>query len=140
MFKYAWALAIIGVITGGSLLIGQSKDETPKKEPAKIDPKVKELMAKKLELSQKILAALVMNDLDKAAKHAEGLLQVRKDISFMIIKTKDYEFWGDEFTKSAEKIIKAAKEKNFDTAKLGYLEMTLNCFHCHTYVRDYPGV
>ena len=46
----------------------------------------------------------------------------------------------NDFTKSAEKIVQGAKDLNLDTAKLGYLEMTLTCFNCHTYVRDYGGI
>jgi hypothetical protein len=109
-----------------------AKDKAPKPDPKK----VKELMARKLEHSQKMLAALIINDFDKAAKNAEELMRIRKEASFLVVKTPFYERWSDDFSKSAEKIIKASKEKNQDAAKLGYLEMTLTCFNCHTYVRD----
>jgi len=98
--------------------------------------KVKELMTQKLEHHQKLLAALVMNDLPNAAKHAENLQKVRKEAAWMIVKTEQYEIWSKEFTGAADKVIKAAADKNPDAAKLGYLEMTMTCFHCHAYVRD----
>jgi hypothetical protein len=97
---------------------------------------VKKLMARKLDHSQKLLAALVTNDLENAGKEAEELLRVRKEAAWAIVKTEMYERWSEEFTANANKVITAAREKNLDAGKLAYLEMTLTCFNCHTYVRD----
>jgi hypothetical protein len=44
---------------------------------------------------------------------------------------------SEEFTIAAEDLIKAAKSRNLEAAKLQYLGMTMACFHCHTYTRDY---
>ena len=98
--------------------------------------KVQELMRKKLENAQKILEALTLNDVEKAAKHADELMNIRKEVNFKVFKTEQYEMWSNEFTQSAEGIKQAAKDKNLEAAKLSYLGMTLACFHCHTYVRD----
>jgi hypothetical protein len=120
----------------GVALVGRGED--PKKtDEQKPDPKkVKELMHRKLEYSQKLLEALALNDLDNAAKSAEDLIRVRKEVSWMVIKTPEYEIWSDEFERSAKSVIKAAKVKNLEEAKLNYLGLTLACFHCHTYTRD----
>jgi hypothetical protein len=125
------ALAVTGVTLAG-------RGEDPKKaDEQKPDPKkVKELMHRKLEYSQKLLEALALNDLDKAAKSAEDLIRVRKEITWKVVKTPEYEIWSDEFERSAKSVVKAAKDKNLEEAKLNYLGMTLSCFHCHTYVRD----
>ena len=143
MRKAMVAMVLVAVGAGSWTLMGQGKEEQPvvqadeKKGKTRPDRKVvKELMGKKLEISQKLLAALVMNDLPKASAEAENLIKLRKDLAWMIVKTETYELWSAEFTSSAEKVIKAAKDKNYDAAKLGYLEMTMTCFHCHTYVRD----
>jgi hypothetical protein len=134
------AAILVLAITGLGLGVMAGHSQEPKKG---LDPKlrpdpetVKALMGKKLDHSQKLLAALVTNKLDEAGKEAENLIKIRKEVAWMIHKTKEYELWSDEFNRSAEKIIKAAKDKNPDAAKLGYLEMTQSCFHCHTYVRD----
>jgi hypothetical protein len=141
MRKTTLVLALAVLALGGWALLIQGDEPKKKEETKKPDPKtVKALMDKKLEHSQKLLAALVTNNLDKAGKEAEELIRVRKAAAWMIFKTKDYEMWSDEFNQSAEKIIKAAKDKNLDAAKLSYLEMTLTCFHCHTYVRDLGGI
>jgi hypothetical protein len=134
-------LATVALFCGLAALIGEAQEPkkapAEKKEAAKLDKKiVKELMEKKLKHAQQLLAALVHNDLKKAGKEAEELQRVRKQAGWFIYQTKDYEMWSDEFATSAEQIIKAAKDGNPDSAKLGYLQMTMTCFNCHTYVRD----
>jgi hypothetical protein len=129
-------LVLGALVVGGAALVGRG-DEPKKADDQKPDPKkVKELMHRKLEHSQKVLEALAINNLDQAAKHAEELIRVRKEAAWVIVKTPEYEIWSDEFARNAQAVIKAAKEKNLEEAKLNYLGMTLSCFHCHTYVRD----
>lgn len=111
-----------------------AQEKKGKDRPDKAE--VKKLMTKKLDHSQKLLAALVTNDLETAGKEAEELLRVRKEAAWAVVKTETYERWSEEFTANADKVIRAAKEKNLDAGKLAYLEMTLTCFNCHTYVRD----
>ena len=112
-------------------------DQEPKKpEVKKADPKTKELMRRKLDHSQKILEAITLNNFEEIAKQAEGLMQVSKQAEFLVVKTKEYELFRDEFRASADRLIRGAKEKNSDTAGLAYLEMSLSCFHCHRYCRD----
>ncbi len=133
---------IVAVLAGGWLVWQRGHAEEPvvlqkKKDTPKPDKKkVKELMALKLDQSQKLLAALVMNDLNKAARHAEELQRIRKEAAWAIVKTEQYEIWSREFTGAADRVITAAKDKNLDKAKLAYLELTMTCFHCHAYVRD----
>jgi hypothetical protein len=122
-------LALLAV--GLAAIHGAGQDTKPK-----IDEKTKALMRRKLECSQKILEALTLNDLNLAAKQAEELLKIRKDPAFKVWKTREYELFGDEFTRTAEGIIAAAKETNLEAAKLHYLGMTLTCFNCHSYTRD----
>lgn len=141
MRKTVVGLVVVAVIGCIAMMRERSQAVEPftvqRKDTPKPDKKtVKELMTKKLEISQKLLGALVMNDFEKAAKYAEDLQSVRKQAAFMIVKTAQYEIWAKEFGSSADKIIKAATEKNGDAAKLSYLEMTMTCFNCHAYVRD----
>jgi hypothetical protein len=142
MWTRLTGLAIVVALFMGATLLSEARPSAPtqaeKKDKApKPDKKlVKELMARKLEHSQKLLAALVTNDLNKAAKEAEELQLVRKEAAWLIVRTDEYDMWSKEFAASADGIIKAAKDKNLDAAKLRYLEMTTTCFHCHAYVRD----
>jgi hypothetical protein len=135
---YGTVLGVLAVGMSALLTAGQPANPTekPKADEKKGDEKTKMLMRRKLEHSQKILEALTLNDLDKAAKHSEELLKVRKDPDFKVWKTAEYELWSDEFTRSVEGIIKASRDGNLEAAKLQYLSMTMSCFHCHSYTRD----
>ena len=135
MRKLAYVLTVGALAACVPTLSGH--EQTSQVQAQKPDAqKVQELMRKKLESAQKILEALTLNDVEKAAKHADELMQIRKEVNFKVFKTEQYELWSNEFSQSAEGIMKAAKEKNLEAAKLNYLGMTLACFHCHTYVRD----
>jgi ATP-dependent 26S proteasome regulatory subunit len=134
--KVAFALTVIALASCASAL-GWPGEVAQVAKGQKPDTKArKELMHRKLEHSQRILEALALNDLDKAGKHAGELLRIRKEAPWQAIRSREYQIWSDEFQQSAEGIVKAAKDKNLEAAKLQYLSMTLSCFHCHTYVRD----
>lgn len=111
---------------------GRDKDPAPKARPKSKE----ELMKRKLELSQGLLASLTLNDLTKAGRQAKDLLEVRKEIAFKVIKSEMYETLSDDFARAAQQIVKAAADDNREAAKLAYLGMTMSCFNCHTYVRD----
>jgi len=125
--------ALLGV-AAGTTHHGRAEEPKDKDKPK---PKAsKELMRRKLELSQGLLAALTLNDLDKAGKQAADLIRLRKDPAWKVIKGETYEAFSAEFTRTAEGITRAAKDKNLEAAKLHYLGLTLTCFNCHSYVRD----
>jgi hypothetical protein len=127
---------VVAVLSLGTVYSGYSFLDTKPPEKPKTDEKTSALMRRKLENSQKILEALVTNDLDKASKHSEELLKIRKDPNFKVLKTPEYEIWSEDFTRSVNGIIKASQDKNLEAAKLHYLGMTMSCFNCHTYTRD----
>jgi hypothetical protein len=134
MRTWIYALTLAALALRAATHSGHAQE---KKADDKADEKkVKELMHRKLENGQAVLQALCLNDLDKAAKHSEELIKIRKEAAWKIVKTVEYEIWSDEFDRAANGIVKAAKEKNLEAAKLNYLSMTMACFHCHTYVRD----
>ena len=93
-------------------------------------------MRRKLDQSQKLLEALTLADLDKAAKHGDELIRITRDAEFKALKTRQYEMWSDDFRQSADALVKAAKDNNLQSARLHYLSMTLGCFNCHSYVRE----
>jgi hypothetical protein len=130
-------IVLLALLVSGAVFVrGEGQDPKPVEKP-KLTDKNKELMRRKLEHSQKVLEALVTNDLEMAAKHSEELLKIRKDPNFKALKTTEYELFSEEFTINVEDLIKAAKDRNLESAKLQYLGMTMACFHCHTYTRDY---
>jgi hypothetical protein len=130
------ALAAAVFISGLPLvtLQGQAPEKAAEQKP---DPKrVKELMRRKLDHSQKLLEALALANLDTVAKHGEDLLRIAKEAEWKALNTKQYEMWSDDFRQSTAALVKAAKDKNLEGARLNYLGMTMGCFNCHSYVRE----
>jgi hypothetical protein len=100
------------------------------------EKKLADLMHKKLENSQKVLEGLALNDFKMIAKHAEELLELSKEAEWKVIKTPQYEIHSSDFRRTAETLVKNAKEKNLDAAALSYVELTLTCVKCHKHVRE----
>ncbi len=119
------------------VLSGHDGQRQAKEEPNKVkDDKVKELMRKKLENSQKLLEGVVTNDFDKISKHAEELMAISKSLEWKAIKSARYELHSNQFRRTIEDLQERAKEKNLDGAALSYVDLTLTCVKCHKYVRD----
>lgn len=117
------ALALVAVLVS----VPGHGDE-PKKVPS--------LMRRKLENAQKVLEGLALNDEKMVAKHAEELIQISKEAEWKAIKTAQYETHSNDFRRTAETLVKNAKDKNLDGAALTYVELTLSCLRCHKYVRE----
>jgi len=122
------ALALFGTLV---VLPGQGGE--PKKDEAN---KVQELMRRKLQNSQKVLEGVALNDYKLIEKHADELIQVSKEAEWKVIKTPQYETYSNDFRRTAETLVKNAKDKNLDAAALTYVELTLACVKCHKYVRE----
>jgi hypothetical protein len=98
--------------------------------------KIQELMYRKLAQSQKVLEGIALNDFDKIAKHAEELITISKTAEFRVLKTPRYDLYSADFQRSADTLIKNAKDKNIDAAALTYVDLTLTCVKCHKHVRE----
>lgn len=98
--------------------------------------KTEELMRRKLENSQKVLEGVAVNDFAKISKHAEELIDISKTAEWRALKTPQYEMYSNDFRRTAEALIKNAKEKNLDAAALNYVDLTLTCVKCHKHVRE----
>ncbi len=98
--------------------------------------KVGDLMKRKLELSQKVLEGIALNDFDKIGKHGGELIQVSKEAEWKALKTARYELYSNEFRRTAEALVESAKDKSLDGAALAYVDLTLTCVKCHKHVRE----
>jgi len=116
----------LGLATSLSHGQDKKKDESP----------TAALMKKKLAASQKLLEGLAVNDFEMIKQNADTLHDVSREASFKALKTPRYELYADEFQQTAEKLAKAAKDKNLDAAALAYVDLTLNCVKCHQHVRE----
>ncbi len=97
---------------------------------------LKKLMTKKLQYAQRLLEGIALGDFDKISKSAEELIQVSKTAEWYAFKTPKYKLFSAEFRRASENIIAKAKAKNVDGTALAYLDLTMSCVGCHSYVRE----
>jgi hypothetical protein len=100
------------------------------------EPKVSDLMRKKLAHSQKVLEGIALNNFDEISRSAEELILISKAVEWKVINSPQYEVQSNGFRRAAETLIEKAKDKNLDGAALAYVDLTLSCVKCHKYVRD----
>ena len=120
------ALAFVVLLAGIPTLSGHDQQPT----------KVQQLMEKKLQHAQKVLAGVAMGDFRMMASNAEELIQISKMADWRVVKTPRYELHSNEFRRAAESLVQEANQKNVDASALAYVEMTLACVKCHKYVRE----
>jgi hypothetical protein len=125
--------AIVSCLVVG-FLVFFSIEGSSLEPPQKAD--VKELMRSKLQHSQKVLEAIVTNDFDALAKHADELVLLSKKAEWKVLNNPKYELYSNDFRRNAEALIQSAKEKNTDGAALAYVDLTLCCVKCHKHVRE----
>jgi hypothetical protein len=133
MWKITYLMAALLLTVGFPSFSGYGEEQKTADEPPK---KVRDLMRKKLENSQKVLEGIAVNDFKMIAKHADDLIDLSKQVEWRVLKTPQYEIHSNQFRRSAEALIKDAKDKNMDAAALTYMELTLTCVRCHKYVRE----
>ena len=98
-------------------------------------PTTKEFMRDKLELSQRILEGVALEDYDLIVTKATRLSAMSKEARWQAFQNPDYERYSIEFRQHADSLAKAGREKNLDSATLAYVRMTMSCVECHKFVR-----
>jgi hypothetical protein len=141
MKNLTFAVVMFVLLGGIPTLSGHGPD--PLQEPKKPNDASKELrglMKRKLESSQKVLEALAMNNFDQISKHAGELVSLSNQAEWKALRTPEYEFFSNDFRRSANEMVKKAKDKNIDGATLAYVQLTFSCVRCHKYVREVRNV
>jgi cytochrome c556 len=69
------------------------------------------------------------------ATNAQRLELLSRDVGWIVLQTKEYREYSDQFRRDADRMAAAAKAKNLDAAGLAYVQLTLTCIHCHDHVR-----
>ncbi|MEZ6141344.1 MAG: hypothetical protein R3B84_12305 [Zavarzinella sp.] len=126
---------VAAICTCSSLIYWNTTANVVAQEKKADAKKVKELMGQKQNAAQKVMESLMKGDLKSTVEHTAKLKEIRKNVGFNVIQNDRYKFWAEEFEVSADKLIKTAKENNFEGAKMAYLELTMTCFNCHGFVR-----
>jgi hypothetical protein len=123
------ALSMLGTIPFGAN--GQDK-----KQPDR-DEILAAMMQKKLKSAHLVLDGVAIADFKKVQTGGEELIKLAKSETWQLIRSPHYERHSADFVHRTETLVKKAKEKNIDGTALAYVEMTLSCVRCHTYVREH---
>jgi hypothetical protein len=103
--------------------------------PQQSDPLLT-IMDDKLEYSQQLLEAIVFEDFLTVARIADELHLLSELSSWDVIRSPEYTRRSLEFQRVANRLAEVAEERNLDGLALGYVELTLQCFQCHRYMRE----
>jgi len=93
-------------------------------------------MKQKLVASQNILGGLTKADFEAIKLNAESMVFVGYLEKWVRADTPGYQNMMRDFEFANKSLIQASREKNLDSATLGYLQLTLSCVNCHKVVRD----
>jgi hypothetical protein len=96
---------------------------------------LKPFMQRKLDYSKFILEGLTTENYEKIADNAGKLASLSLESTWNTISTQEYLTQSREFRRAAQRVAAAAREKNVDRATLGFVDLTVRCVECHTYLR-----
>lgn len=112
------------------LAVWQLQGQTP------AEKQLQPYMQMKLDHAKTLLEGLAMEDFDKISASAQKLSLLSNESSWNVITTEKYLSMSDDFRRAAAMIKKGAEEENIDRATLGYVDLTMRCVDCHSYLRD----
>lgn len=131
--RWRGVASVAAVVLGaaGLAAAGQALQEAAPRPDA-----VADFMRAKLAHCQDVLEGLTTKNFDLIDKGAQELSLVSQDASWQVLQTEDYARHSADFRRSCDSLRKAAKDKNLDGAALAWMEVTMKCIQCHSYVRD----
>ncbi len=100
----------------------------------------KDVMKFKLHHAQRVLEGIATENYDVIAENAKQLKLLSQQADWQIRQTPEYQRFTADFARNAESLLKAASNKNVDTATIAYFQMTVSCTTCHRYLRGEKGV
>ncbi|HSF15898.1 MAG TPA: hypothetical protein VLK65_10140 [Vicinamibacteria bacterium] len=96
-----------------------------------------QLMQAKAGYAHRLLDAVVQDDFETIRDQAFRLRAVAETADWRVVDTPEYTRASDAFVRATERLLDAARESNGDAAALAYMDITLQCVHCHRYMRSY---
>lgn len=125
-FQVAFFAAVPLVV---GLILTAAAAQRPKPEPTRA------FMQLKLDESQKLLAAIALEDFEEISRASQKISLLTEDENWQVIQTAEYRRHSDEFKRASNAATEAARKKNLDGAVLAYMQMTMQCVQCHQHVR-----
>jgi cytochrome c556 len=101
----------------------------------KVQANNQRFMLAKMKSAKAIVEGLALENFDTLQESAQNLILISNESAWNVFQSEEYLKMSTEFRGSADRLRKAAEEKNVDAATLAYFEMTMSCVRCHKYVR-----
>jgi hypothetical protein len=95
----------------------------------------RQLMQRKLQLSQDVLEALTIEDYELLGRSAKELRDLAES-QWTEIDTPEYRAHLKNFWVVTEGMQEAAEKESVDRVAITYLQMTRSCLNCHEYLRQ----
>ncbi len=95
----------------------------------------KEFMRDKLELAQRVLEGITMEDYDLVIAKGTKLAAMTQDADWRMFENPDYDQQSKVFKRHVDTLVQAAKKKDLDGMTLAYVRVTMSCVDCHKVVR-----
>jgi cytochrome c556 len=126
MKRTLFVIAVVALVAASvSLAIAQSRRSRA----------AKEFMRDKLELSQKVLEGIAIEDWDLVIAKGTKLSSMTHEADWRVFENPNYDQHSRSFRQHVDSVVKAAKKKDLDAATLAYVRMTMSCVDCHKAVR-----
>jgi len=97
-------------------------------------PAVDRVMRKKLEVSQKILEAVVTSRWADLEARSRDLEDLTNDPAWRVLRSPEYATHSNAFRESVRALHDAAAKRDLDATPKAYSAVTLSCVDCHRYL------
>lgn len=125
----ATTICACAAIATTSLSTAQDEPKKDKQNPIEIR------MRAKLTASATVLEGLATEDAELVSEGSKVLLDLSKAEVWQVLKDTEYREHTQGFRSAVRRMEEAAKEKQFASAQLEWLEATKKCFDCHNHIR-----
>jgi hypothetical protein len=97
-------------------------------------PALDRVMQKKLEVSQKILEAVVTSQWSDLEARSRDLEDLTNDPAWTVLRSKEYARHSATFRAAIRVLRTAAAQRDLEKTPQAYITMTLSCVECHRYL------
>ena len=124
-------VGVLLITLSGTSLFAQEKPESPAKKPGFAAMGMKF----KLELSQKILNGLALEDFKAIAENATAMKGLNHVEDFVRSRNTAYATQLHVFEFATNELVRHAEDKNIDGCSMAFTQMTISCVNCHKQLR-----
>ncbi|QDV33093.1 hypothetical protein [Tautonia plasticadhaerens] len=126
----ACCLAVVGIGSSGDAVEARHQDEPPG------DRALGLFMQAKLDHAKDVLEGLTTGDFTRVVRGAQALRELTEDELWRVNPNINYVRYTEEFARLADALEAEGQSQDIDGATLNFVNLTINCVNCHTFVRD----